>query len=124
MRNVWKKLMYKLQFWDGIWSVPFSFLAFALSGYFSVRYFGGELFDIGFLQPLALAALTVIFGNTIVMLGMFFNARSLQKFFYSRDVKVRVQNELTTWARLKLYLVYYFGLFLLFIILVILFMIV
>jgi hypothetical protein len=86
-------------------------LFFFYGGRYSFEYFGDELISTQYLQQVILAAMILVLGNFVVYLGAYFNFRSLQRYFYSRQVKTDVSKTLTPWQRILLYLVVYFGLF-------------
>jgi hypothetical protein len=123
MNKFWKKLKYKLEFYDGIWSIPLAFLAFFLGGKYSFKYFGDALISTEYIQYGLLSSLIMIFMNFVVLLGARFNFKSLQNYFYSKEVKEDVAKNLSTWQRLRLYLFVYFGLSFLFILILFLVMI-
>jgi len=105
-----KKFIYKLQLFDGVWSVPLSVLFFLLVGKLSYEYFGDTpLISTEYLQLVVLAAVILIFANFVVFLGIRFNFRNLQKDFYSKEMKYLAGMELTSWQKIKLYLFVYFG---------------
>jgi hypothetical protein len=107
-----KKLIKKLQMFDGLWSIPIAFFVFLLAGSYSAEYFGDGLISTEYIQQVLLAALVMIFANFVVFLGAFFNFRGLQNYFYSKDAKAELEYSSTPWQRIVLYLVVYFGLFL------------
>lgn len=107
-----KKIIKKLQMFDGIWSIPIAFFVFLLAGSYSAEYFGDGLISTEYIQQVILAALVMIFANFVVFLGAFFNFRGLQNYFYSKDAKAELEYSSTPWQRIVLYLVVYFGLFL------------
>lgn len=107
-----KKIIKKLQMFDGIWSIPIAFFVFLLAGSYSAEYFGDGLISTEYIQQVLLAALVMIFANFVVFLGAFFNFRGLQNYFYSKDAKAELEYSSTPWQRIVLYLVVYFGLFL------------
>lgn len=100
--------------WDGIWTIPLAFFAFLLAGSYSAEYFGDGLISTEYIQQVLLAALVMVIGNFVVFLGGFFNFRGLQNYFYSKAAKLDLEYSSTPWQRITLYLVVYFGLFLLF----------
>jgi len=100
--------------WDGIWTIPLAFFAFLLAGSYSAEYFGDGLISTEYIQQVLLAALIMVIGNFVVFLGGFFNFRGLQNYFYSKHAKQEIEYSSTPWQRITLYLVVYFGLFLLF----------
>jgi len=110
MRTILKSIKYRLQLFDGLWSVPLAFVAFTYFGYVSSTYFGDPLISMEYLQQVLLAGLILVFANFVAFLGGYFNFRGLQKYFYSREIKVETRNKLTAWQRIKLYLWVYFGL--------------
>jgi uncharacterized membrane protein len=89
-----KKFLYYLQLFDGLWSVPIAFLVFFFGGYASFKYFGDAIISTEYLQQVLLAGLILIFANFMAFLGGFFNFRSLQGYFYSREVKDHVKSTL------------------------------
>lgn len=107
-----KKIIKKLQMFDGIWSIPIAFFLFLLAGSYSAEYFGDGLISTEYIQQVILAALVMIFANFVVFLGAFFNFRGLQNYFYSKDAKAELEYSSTPWQRIVLYLVVYFGLLL------------
>ena len=110
MRDILKSIKYRLQLFDGLWSIPLAFLAFIYFGYISAVYFGDPLISIEYLQQVLLAGLILVFANFVAFLGGYFNFRGLQKYFYSKEIKVETKNKLNAWQRIKLYLWVYFGL--------------
>ncbi|NBP00936.1 MAG: hypothetical protein EBU90_12525 [Proteobacteria bacterium] len=104
-----KKLLYKLQLFDGVWSIPLAFLGFFIAGSLSLEYFGDPLISVEYIQQVILSGLILVFANFVAFLGGFFNFRGLQKFFYSKELKEKIIN-LSVWERVKLYLIVYFGL--------------
>jgi len=109
MKNLIKSLKYRLQLFDGLWSVPLAFVAFTYFGYLSAEYFGDPIISIQYLQQVLMAALILVFANFVVFLGINFNFRQLQKDFYSKDLKYFANMELNSWQKIKLYLLVYFG---------------
>lgn len=104
-----KKILYNLQKYDGVWSIPAAFLAFFLAGKYSYEYFGDALISTEYIQIVFMAALILIFANFVVFLGINFNFRSLQRYFYSTEIKDHIRFELNVWQRIKLYLFVYFS---------------
>ncbi len=102
-----KKLRYKLELFDGFWSIPLAFLVFAISGTVSVAYFGDALISTEYIQFVILAALVMVFANFVVFLGIRFNFRALQKEIYNKEVKYEINTYLTTWQKVLLYLCLY-----------------
>jgi hypothetical protein len=109
MRTILKSIKYRLQLFDGLWSVPLAFVAFTAFGYISSVYFGDPLISIEYLQQVLLASLILVFANFVVFLGINFNFRKLQKDFYSKELKHIANIELNSWQKIKLYLLVYFG---------------
>ena len=109
MRTILKSIKYRLQLFDGLWSVPLAFVAFTYFGYLSAEYFGDPIISIQYLQQVLMAALILVFANFVVFLGINFNFRQLQKDFYSKDLKYFANMELNSWQKIKLYLLVYFG---------------
>lgn len=109
MKNLLKSIKYRLQLFDGLWSIPLAFVAFTVFGYISSTYFGDPLISIEYLQQVLMAGLILVFANFVVFLGINFNFRALQKDFYSKELKYYAKMELTTWQKIKLYLFVYFG---------------
>jgi hypothetical protein len=107
-----KKLRYKLELFDGFWSIPLAFLLFAVSGTVSVAYFGDALISTEYIQYIVLAAMVMVFANFVVFLGIRFNFRALQKEIYNKEVKYEINTYLTTWQKVVLYLLLYFAAYL------------
>ena len=114
MKNVLKSIMHKLQLYDGVWSVPLAFLGFFLAGRYGYEYFGDALISTEYIQIVFMAALILIFANFIVFLGINFNFRNLQRYFYSSEIKDHIKSNLDVWQRIKLYLFVYFSFLVLF----------
>lgn len=106
-----KKILRKLQMFDGVWSVPLAFFLFLLAGSYSAEYFGDGLISIEYIQQVLLASLILIFANFVVFLGANFNFRGIQKYFYSKEARMDAEY-LPPWQRITLYLIVYFGLLL------------
>jgi ABC-type uncharacterized transport system permease subunit len=113
-----KKVLYYLQKYDGVWSIPLAFLGFFMAGRYGYEYFGDALISTEYIQVVFMAALILIFANFVVFLGINFNFRSLQRYFYSTEIKEQIKNELTVWQRIKLYLFVYFCFLVLFLFIV------
>lgn len=107
-----KKILRKLQLFDGVWTIPLAFFVFLLAGSYSAEYFGDGLISTEYIQQVLLAALIMVFANFVVFLGGFFNFRGLQNYFYSKAAKEELEYASTPWQRITLYLVVYFGLLL------------
>jgi hypothetical protein len=113
-----KKLTRYLQMYDGVWSIPLAFLGFFLAGRYGYEYFGDALISTEYIQIVFMAALILIFANFVVFLGINFNFRSLQRYFYSTEIKDHIKFELNVWQRIKLYLFVYFSFLVLFLFIV------
>lgn len=107
LRLVLRALRYKLELFDGIWSVPLAFLMFLISGTLSVAYFGDALISTEYVQYLALAAMIMVAANFVVFLGIRFNFRALQRWIYSKEVSYELETYLSTWQKVVLYLCLY-----------------
>lgn len=106
-----RKLKYRLELFDGFWSIPIAFLIFSVSGTLSYEYFGDALISTEYIQYVILAGLIMVIANFIVFMGIRFNFRSLQREIYSRDIKQELKTSLTTWQKISLYLLLYFAYF-------------
>lgn len=104
---VLKGLRYKLELFDGFWSIPLAFILFAVSGAVSVAYFGDSLISTEYLQYIVLAAMIMVVANFVVFLGIRFNFRALQREIYNKEVKYEINTYLTTWQKVVLYLLLY-----------------
>jgi hypothetical protein len=118
MKNLFKKITHSLQMYDGVWSVPLAFIAFFLAGKYGLEYFGSALISTEYIQIVFMAAFILIFANFIVFLGMRFNFRGLQRYFYSSEIKDQIKTQLTVWQRITLYLFVYFSFLVLFLLIV------
>lgn len=106
-----KGIRYKLELFDGFWSIPLAFLIFAVSGTVSVAYFGDALISTEYIQFIVLAAMVMVFANFVVFLGLRFNFRALQREVYNRDIRSAIKNDLSTWQKVVLYLLLYLSYF-------------
>jgi uncharacterized protein YqhQ len=79
-----KKIKYFLQKFDGVWSVPLTIAGFWLLGTILVSVFGfaAGTYDIGFFQPLFLAAGIVIGATNFGVIGVYFTLRGIHRFLY------------------------------------------
>jgi hypothetical protein len=102
-----KGIRYKLELFDGFWSIPLAFLVFAISGTLSVAYFGDALISTEYIQYVVLAAMVMVVANFVVFLGIRFNFRALQREIYNKEVKYEINTYLTTWQKVVLYLLLY-----------------
>jgi hypothetical protein len=107
-----KKILRKLQLFDGLWTIPIAFFLFLLAGSYSAEYFGDGLISTEYIQQVFLAALILVFANFVVFLGGFFNFRGLQNYFYSKAAKEELGYSSSAWQRIVLYICVYFGLLL------------
>jgi hypothetical protein len=107
-----KKILRKLQLFDGLWTIPIAFFLFLLAGSYSAEYFGDGLISTEYIQQVFLSALILVFANFVVFLGGFFNFRGLQNYFYSKNAKEELEYSSTPWQRIVLYICVYFGLLL------------
>ena len=99
MMNLIKSLKYRLQLFDGLWSIPLAFIVFMYAGYLSANYFGDPLISIQYLQQVLMAAMILILANFVVFLGINFNFRALQRDFYSKELKYYSKMELNSWQK-------------------------
>lgn len=105
MKNIKKKIVYFLQMFDGIWSVPLAFGMFWVFGVVMTLLFGDTtgVYDMAFMQPLFLAAAIVIGASNIAVLGLYFTFRGIYKHVYgfknSHGVVINKSKE--AWEDLK-----------------------
>lgn len=100
-----RKIKYWLQLWDGVWSIPLSFLLFVLMGIVGETILGEgfAFYDPSILQAGLLASALIILFNMVAWLGIWFNFRGIFHYYliYSKnDFK-----KLREWQRL-LFLVF------------------
>ena len=83
-----KKFKYYLQLVDGIWSIPLAILTFWIIGVLLTAIFGFSVgtYDIGFIQPLFLAAAVVIGATNVAVWGMYFTFRGLYHYIYGKQL--------------------------------------
>lgn len=112
-----KKILFFLELYDGIWSAPAAFFAFWLCGIILQGVFGfaAGTYDLGFIQPLFLAASVVIGCSTLSNIGLKFNFRGFHRFLYGykQDEKIineskKLWNELTALQKMQITLLTYF----------------
>jgi hypothetical protein len=86
---MFKKIKYWLQHHDAIWSGPLAFASFFLIGYFlsEVLNLNVGTYDLGFIQPLFLAATVVIIATNIAMIGIRFTFYTLYKWAYGKRLE-------------------------------------
>jgi hypothetical protein len=113
-----KAALYKLQLFDGLWSIPLAFAVFVIAGAVSVEHFNDAIISTEYLQYVALAAVIMVIANFVIFLGIRFNFRELQRQVYSKEMKQDFRNSLTTWQKLLLYFGVYFFFFASFLIIV------
>jgi len=113
-----KAALYKLQLFDGIWSIPLAFAVFIVAGGVSVHYFNDAIISTEYMQYVALAAVIMVIANFVIFLGIRFNFRELQRQVYSKEMKQDFRYSLTTWQKLLLYFGVYFFFFASFLIIV------
>jgi hypothetical protein len=106
-RNRFKSLRYNLELFDGLWSIPIAFALFIIAGTLSAEYFGDALISTEYVQYIVLASLIMVFANFITFLGIRFNFKTLQREIYSKEIKCEINNSLTTWQKVVLYLLLY-----------------
>lgn len=70
-----KKLLSFLTLWDGFWSVPLAFILFLLCEYLGRWFFGAGFgaYDPATFQAAIMAAVILIFTNTVVQFAIKFN---------------------------------------------------
>lgn len=102
-----KKILFYLQHFDGIWSVPIAFLIFWFAGILLQTFFGygAGTYDPGFIQPLFLAAAVVIGATNIAVLGIFFTFRGIYRYLYGQkktfnDKEIIVNYSKINWTTL------------------------
>lgn len=96
--SIYSKIIYYLQKWDGLWSVPLGFLSFFFVG-FTLSYFFGVTvgsYDMAFIQPLFLAGTIVIGATNMAVLGLYFTFRTIHKYIYGKKVKDSIINNSKT----------------------------
>jgi hypothetical protein len=113
-----KAALYKMQLFDGLWSIPLAFAVFIMAGGVSVHYFNDAIISTEYMQYVALAAVIMVIANFVIFLGIRFNFRELQRQVYSKEMKQDFRNSLTTWQKLLLYFGVYFFFFASFLIIV------
>jgi hypothetical protein len=109
MKQNLKKLLFYLQHFDGLWSVPLAFAIFWFAGILLQAFFGygSGTYDPGFIQPLFLAAAVVIGATNVAVMGMFFTFKGLYRYLYGeKNTEGNIINyskfnwkQLTSWQR-------------------------
>lgn len=80
-----KKVKYLLQHFDGIWSAPLAFISFVALGYLlGIAGVAAGTYDIGFIQPLLLAACVVIGATNMAIMGIRFTFYTVYKYIYGK----------------------------------------
>jgi hypothetical protein len=99
-----KKIKYYLQLVDGIWSVPLAIAGFWLIGSLFTAVFGlaAGTYDIGFWQPLFLAAGIVIGATNIAVWGMYFTFRGLYRYLYGQKIQERDEKGVLTGKEIRI----------------------
>lgn len=107
MSRFLKKLKFKLQLWDGIWSVPLAAFAFMIVGVLLQWIFGESVgfYDPSFLQAAFLSSFILILFNSIAFFGLYFNFKHLFK-YYRRDSRKEFDN-LPPWLKISFLLFLY-----------------
>ena len=105
MKTIFKKLYYRLQLFDGLWSLPLSIIGFWIVGMLLTALFGYSVgtYDVGFIQPLFLA-IAVLIGAANAALGfLYFFARGIFKWFYGRKdgAGKRIVDSVVDWQNLR-----------------------
>jgi hypothetical protein len=116
--TAFKTVLYKLQLFDGVWSIPLAFAVFIIAGAVSVDYFNDAIISTEYIQYVALAAMIMVIANFVIFLGIRFNFRELQRQVYSKQMKQDFSDSLTTWQKLVLYFGVYFFFFASFLIII------
>lgn len=96
---------------DGLWSIPLSFVILIGGNLIFNKLFGEPILSLEYVEPLFFVALLMTSFNAIAYLGCNLNQRSLQKYFYSAEVKKAMQ-EVSPAKRVVMYLLVYFAYFL------------
>jgi hypothetical protein len=83
-----KNLKWLLQQFDGIWSIPLSFIMFWFVGVILTGIFGYSTgtYDLGFIQPLFLASAVVIGATNFALIGMWFTLRGLFRYLFGKKM--------------------------------------
>jgi hypothetical protein len=82
-----KKLYYLVRKYDGLWSVPLSFLMFYAIGKFFYNYIGHDVsvYDVGFIQPLMLSICVVIGSVNAGIIGLIFTIKGFHDWLYNNE---------------------------------------
>ena len=109
-----KRFFRALYVWDGIWSIPASFVLVLLVGIAGQWVWGDDFAFFGpdVFQAIVVTALVLVSINFITLVGMYFNVGPIFKFLTS-DAFRRNFNQLTPCVRVCISLACYFCLLLL-----------
>lgn len=88
-----KKIIRFLLLADFVWSVPLAFFTFVGFTIFGEKVFGEGFsgYDPSFIQPLIYTALTVVFFNGVILMGLWFNFRTIYS-YYIHESKADFKN--------------------------------
>jgi hypothetical protein len=124
-----KVLLYRLQLWDGIISIPLAYLFFIvttemLQKYYSYIDVDGNLtttvgaYNPEILQAVIYSAFVIVAFSMVANAGIYFTFRGLFKYFYSRLSPIREDfKQMKLWLRVTLFFfVYFLYMFLLFLV--------
>jgi hypothetical protein len=94
MKNIIKTIWKRLQIWDGFWSIPLTVAGFILTGAAGQWFFSDEngegapgFFDPSYIHGAVMAASIAVIFSFTALLGWYFNARGLFRYFYGKDIK-------------------------------------
>lgn len=115
----WKSFKFKIQLYDGLWSVPVAFTLFWFCGILlQMINYRTPTYDSSFIQPLFLsAALTIGFTN-FTILGLYFTFRGIFRYLYGYRSKTtgEIKNyskidwkNITAWQRFKITFLLFFS---------------
>jgi hypothetical protein len=92
--SIYSKIIYYLQKWDGLWSVPLGFFSFFFVGLTLSYFFGVTVgsYDMAFIQPLFLAGTIVIGATNMAVLGLYFTFRTIHRYIYGKTVAGSIVN--------------------------------
>ena len=94
-----KKVLHLVRLWDGFWSIPLAFIAFLLCEYVGRWFFGNGFgaYDPSTFQAAMMAAVILIFGNTVVQFALKFNFPSLWSVYH--DPESEAFKKLEPWQK-------------------------
>lgn len=110
-----QRVTYRLNLWNGLWSIPLALVLFILLGVLG-QYFFGEgvgFYDPAFWQAAILAAGEFLFFNTIAFFTLYFCFRHIWKYYKANSYDIVEHkatedfNNLTPWQKLVLFLFLY-----------------